>query len=355
MTDTPAPTRVLVVQTSYLGDLVLATPVFTAIKRRWPDARLAVMTRPECAPVLRAHPDVDEVLADDKRGGVGNLLRLASSVRRQRFDIGLSLHRGARAALLLALAGIPLRVGFRQAELSILYHRRVRRDSARHDVERQLSILDPLDVGYEAAALPRLYVDAEARRAADDLLAAAGVGRQTPFIALAPGSAWESKRWPAVRYAELARALVDRGETVVYLGTGREVPLVDQIGGAAGGASLAGKTDAAELIAALSRATLLVCNDSAPLHLAQALGVPVVAVVGPTTGAQGFMPRSPRATVARDATMSCQPVCNYGGRDCPYGASPCLRNVTADAVLAALEQLRVEPLPEAESPRERAV
>lgn len=334
----------LVVQTGYLGDVVLSTPVLAALKRRWPEARVTVLVRPEVAPLLRSHPDVDEVIVNDKRGehaGIRGFLRQVRAIRAGRHEVGIGLHRGTRAALLMTLAEIPLRVGFRQAEVSFLYHRRARRDPARHDVERQLAILAPLGFDGGEASPPRLAVDADARRAVDDLLVAAGVAPESRFVLMAPGSAWLTKQWMPERFAEVARLLLARGEAVVYTGTTAEAPTAEEVRRqAGGGASLAGRTDVAGLVALVSRAAAVVCNDSAPMHVAQALGVPLVAIVGPTSSAQGFLPRIPPFEVLTDPDLTCRPLCRFGGKPCALGTRACLAAIAPAAVLAALDLVR---------------
>lgn len=344
MTSPPPPARVLVVQTSYLGDLVLATPVFAALKRRWPAAHLTVAVRPEVAPVLRAHPCVDAVVTFDKRGrhsGLRGFVALVRELRAQRYDLGIALHRGARTALLLFFAEIPLRVGFRQGEISLLYHRRAWRDPAGHDIDRQLSIIAPLGIEPTESAVPCLGVGEEARDAVQALLAGDGLVAGEDYVVLAPGSAWISKQWMPERYAEVARALLAAGERLVYVGAPSEAETVRAVRRlAGGGVDLAGRTDTAGLAAAIAGASAVVCNDSAPMHIAQAFGVPLVVVVGPTSAAQGFMPRCEPSEVLTDAALTCRPLCRFGGDPCALGTRACLDAVGAEEVLAALARVR---------------
>src|SRR2546425_1559524 len=163
----------LVVQTSFLGDVVLTTPLFTALRARLRPRRLAVLVRPEARDLVDGHPDVDDVLIDAKRGadrGLGGLLRTAGRLRREGFDLAVSPHRSLRTALALAAAGIPRRVGFRESRGAFLYHERVPRDRGRHDVERNLALLAPF--GGDATEPPALHVPGAppaARRAAAPL------------------------------------------------------------------------------------------------------------------------------------------------------------------------------------------
>src|SRR6266436_4312925 len=268
----------LVAQTSFLGDVVLTTPLVSALRRRLVPRRLALLVRPEAVPLVAGHPDIDQVLVDDKRGadrGALGWLGTARRLRAERFEVAVSPHRSLRTALVLAAAGIPRRVGFRESRGARLFHERVPRDRGRHDVERNLALLAPF--GGEAEEPPALHV-------------------------------------PAAPEAALA-------EEIDRLAGGRATVL-------------AGRTDLATLVAVVDRLALLVANDSAPMHIACARGVPVVAVFCATTPALGYGPWGPRAAVV-EADLACRPCARHGGRRCPRGTEDCMRLVEPAAVLAA--------------------
>src|SRR5437762_694180 len=149
----------LVAQTSFLGDVVLTTPLVSALRRRLVPRRLALLVRPEAVALVAGHPDIDQVLVDDKRGadrGALGWLGTARRLRAEGFEVAVSPHRSLRTALVLAAAGIPRRVGFRESRGARLYHERVPRDRGRHDVERNLALLAPF--GGDAEEPPALHV-----------------------------------------------------------------------------------------------------------------------------------------------------------------------------------------------------
>ena len=330
----PIGPALLVVQTSFLGDVVLTTPLITALRERLRPRRLSVLVRPEAVPLVATHPDVDDVLVDDKRGGdrgARGLLRTARRLRRERFDLVVSPHRSLRTALLLAAARIPYRVGFRQSRGALFYHARVTRERERHDVERNLALVAPF------GAVPtrvRLHVPvAPAARARAAALLPSGPG---PLVGVAPGSVWATKRWSAEGYAAVVAALAADGARCVILGGAEERGLAEDIRARAGGRAtvLAGETDVAALVAVVDRLALLIANDSAPMHVACARGVPVVAVFCATTPALGYGPYGTRAAVV-EADLACRPCARHGGRRCPRGTEDCMRLVSTVAVLAA--------------------
>jgi heptosyltransferase-2 len=293
------------------------------------------LVRPEARALLAGHPDVDEVLIDDKHGadrGLRGVLRVVRRLRRERFDLAVCPHRSLRTALLLAGAGIPRRIGFDASRGAWLFHERVHRPQAQHDVERNLALLEPF--GGMADAPPALEVivgTADAARAA--VLCPAGPG---PLVGLAPGSVWRTKRWTEDGFAAVARALVGAGARCVLLGSADDVAAAAAIAAHAGVpvTNLAGQTDLALLVAVIDRLDLLIANDSAPMHLAGARNVPVVAVFCATTPALGYGPWGPHAVVV-ESDLACRPCGRHGGRRCPRGTDDCRHLVRPAAVVAA--------------------
>lgn len=339
---TQAGPALLVAQTSFLGDVVLTTPLLSALHERVRPRRLAVLVRPEAVPLLDGHPAVDAVLVDDKRAGdrgPGGILRVARRLRREAFDLVVSPHRSLRTALVLAAAGIPRRIGFADSRGAFLFHERIPRDRRRHDVERNLALAAPFGGAVGTPAL-HLAVQADAASRAAALLPE-GDG---PLVGLAPGSVWATKRWDPDGFAAVLRAFRARGARVVVLGAPDERPIAEDVVRRAGGGAtlLAGRTDLATLVAVIDRLALLVANDSAPMHIACARRVPVVAVFCATTPALGYGPWGPSSAVVQ-ADLACRPCASHGGRQCPRGTEDCMRLVRADAVLAAARALLAGP------------
>src|SRR5438034_143411 len=247
----------LVAQTSFLGDVVLTTPLVSALRRRLMPRRLALLVRPEAVPLVAGHPDIDQVLVDDKRGadrGALGWLGTARRLRAERFEVAVSPHRSLRTALVLAAAGIPRRVGFRESRGARLFHERVPRDRGRHDVERNLALLAPF--GGDAEEPPALHVPVApeaARRAAS--LVPPGPG---PLVGVAPGSVWATKRWAPEGFAAVIAALAAEGARCVVLGAPDELALAEEIDRLAGGRAtvLTGRTDLATLVADVAAVVL---------------------------------------------------------------------------------------------------
>ena len=336
--------RILLVQTAFLGDVVLTTPLLAALRRHAPDATIAMLVTPAAAALVAHHPALDRVVIDDKRGadrGLGGLARLARRLRAERFTIAIAAQKSIRTALALRAAGIPRRIGFASAPGARLYTDRVPRPLDRHDRDRLLGLLAPLGVDRVDPALlqPRIVVDAATEARAAALVAAhADTGR--PLVALCPGSAWRTKRWPAASFAALARALDADGYRCLVLGGPDERALTASVAAAADGRAvdLGGKTDLPLLAAVMTRVAVAVTNDSAPMHLATAAGTPQVAIFCATVPGQGYGPLGPRAEVV-DRDLACRPCGRHGGEHCPRGTDDCMELVTVADVRAAVARV----------------
>jgi heptosyltransferase-2 len=324
---------VLVIQTAFLGDVVLTTPLLTALAER--HGPVDVVTTPAAAVLLETHPAVGTVIRYDKRGvdrGLRGLWTLGRRLRTRRYAQAYLPHRSWRSAALALLSGAVERTGFADSSAAVTYTRRVPRPTSGHEVERLLA-LTPLAAGGGLPLVPAVHLalTADDRAAADAWLRERNVG--AGFVALAPGSIWGTKRWPG--YPELASAL---DAPVVVLGGRDDGVLADQVVAAAPGRahSAAGTLGLRTSAALIARASVLVTNDSAPLHLATAVGTPVVAIFGPTVPAFGFGPRGPRDAVVEHPSLACRPCSAHGPQVCPLGHHRCMRELSVESVLAAV-------------------
>ena len=321
----------LLVQTSFLGDMVLTTPLIAWLAGSRP---LDVVATPRAAGLLENNPDVREVILYDKRGvdrGIAGFTRLASRLRGKGYDAAYLAQGSVRSGALALAAGIRDRVGFASSAGRLFYTTRVPSIDNMHHAARLLSLAtrDPTRDIAASALRPHLYPGDRQRTAVDQLLGAAKLGE--PLIALAPGSVWATKQWPY--YADLARDL-RRDARLVIVGAESDRPLAAEIVHATGGTAI-DATGRLSLLASaelIGRSMLLVTNDSAPLHLASAMNTPTVAIFGPTVPEFGFGPLADRSRVAGRTGLDCRPCDRHGPRRCPLGHWRCMREITADDV-----------------------
>jgi heptosyltransferase II len=348
----------LVIQTSYLGDLVLTTPLIEALAARGP---VDVVTTPAAAPILANHPGVRAVIPYDKRGsarGLPGLWRAAHALRARYVAAALNDKTGDRAmptaylaqgstrsAALALLAGCRERIGFATSAGRGLYTRRVPFQADLHHAERLWMLAaDSNTVPPPEARRPRLYPGPDDIAAVDQLLRVIGE-HDEPIIAVAPGSAWATKRWPY--YPALSTMLASRGWVAVVGGPGDQ-GLASEIVSAAGRhrgrvIDATGRLTPLATAALLGRCVALVANDSAPQHLASAMGTPTLTIYGPTVPAFGFGPLAPRHEVAGHLGLTCRPCDRHGPRRCPLGHWRCMRELHVADIAQIIAQLTAAP------------
>ncbi len=320
--------RLLVVAPNWLGDAIMALPAIADVRRAFPAAEVAIAARRSVAPLFAMAPGVDETIP-----GV---------TRRARADVALLLPNSFRSAWSVLRAGVPERWGYRTDWRGRLLTRAVDRPARVHQVEYYQHLVRALGVP-TGDATPRLEVPQASRDAAAALLRLDGWTAGTPLVGLAPGAAYGgAKRWPPEYFAEVARALANDGARTVVVGTAADAGTVGEMMAALGSGdepiNLVGRTSLETLAGVLAACRTVVSNDSGAMHLAAAIGVPVVAIFGPTDEAV-TSPGSPSALSPPRLALLTHPVwcrpCLL--RECPIDHR-CMREMAPSRVLRAVRE-----------------
>ncbi|MBK8271183.1 MAG: glycosyltransferase family 9 protein [Planctomycetes bacterium] len=369
--------RILIIKPSSPGDIIHALPILRKLRERYPKAHLAWLVATPFVNLIDADPALEEVIPFDRKrfaqigrsiGVTTEFIRYVKSLRARRFDLVIDLQGLIRSGFMSWFSGARERIGFRDAREGawIFYNRRIGRLPAdMHAADKLLALGGMLGLS-EAKPDFRVAVTQEDRAHADGLLVEAGIGKGQPFAVLVPGTRWETKRWPAERYGELARVLMERhgmpsvlvgaeadfadGELAV--GASRVTPRsrksesfvalastsdantsshsspspqpspFEGEGVGAAARNLCGKTTFRQLAALIDRAAVVVTADSAPMHIAAAHGRPLVALFGPTnpvrTGPYG------RLDDVLRLPLECSPCYFRKLSQCPFGQK-CMR------------------------------
>ncbi len=330
------PAKIFVRATNWIGDGVMMTPALGVIREAFPDAEIVVAANPLVAQLFSGHPWCDRVMVYDAAGrhrGVNGLWRFSQEVRAERFDLAILLQKAFKAALLAFLAGIPERIGFATDGRGLLLTGRTRLTAAIRSLHHSRHYLEMLKAfGIEGSVSDlELHLSDGERTCADALL---GGG---DWLVLNPGAAYGSaKRWYPERFAEVGDRLAqERGMRVVIVGGPGEKEIGRDIAAAMTRppVNLVGQTSVREMMAVIARGRLVVTNDSGPMHVAAAFGVPIVAIFGPTDHTTTY-PWCERYRIVR-SEEECAPCCK---RTCPIDHR-CMKNVTADDVVAAANTL----------------
>jgi len=322
--------------TNWIGDAVMTTPGLMAIRETFPDARISLVANPLVAQLFEFHPDCDEVIVYDRKGrhaGLVGFLRFIALLRGRRFDCAILFQNAIEAAVMAFLAGVPKRVGYitdgrrlllnhpapiGDAELALhhtdYYLNMLAQFGIKSVLKQQRLALRPAEIHWAAEQLPR--------------------GR---FAVINPGAAYGSaKRWIPERFAGVADQLASRyGLSIVLSGGPGEVEIGADIAKAMQSSHLniIGKTSVRQMMAVLAASSLMITNDSGPMHVAAAFNIPVVAVFGPTDHTT-TSPWGTRSQIVRHP-VECSP-CML--RQCPIDHR-CMQRVTVEDVMSAVAGL----------------
>jgi len=334
--------NILIIKPSSLGDVIHGIPVLAKLRATYPDARISWLVGTAAAPLIESNPNLNRVFYFGRRpGGLVRSLRvhlaLLNELRAAAFDCVIDLQGLLRSAFLAWATRAPRRIGFLEAreKASVFYTDKVSWNGLQHAVDQCLSVGQVL--GFDTANPAfALNVPAGAQRSVERILSPL----PRPYIVLSPGTRWASKCWPAANFADAAGRLCKRvGGTYFVTGTKDEADataaaIVDAVGAQA--VNLVGRTSLTETVALISKADMLVTPDSGPMHMADALGTPLVAVFGPTDS-EHTGPYFQRKRVIR-AEGACDKVpCRARNCSNPKCMSSISGETVADRVVAVLE------------------
>jgi heptosyltransferase-2 len=336
----------LVIQTSFLGDVILTTPLIAELAKRGP---VDVLVTPTGAAALANNPDIRTVIPYDKRGTYGSALGLWETLReiraRRPYDAAYLAQGSFRSGLLAMMTGATERIGFASSTGRVLYTKQLPYRPEKHHAERiwSLAMADCADPPSRDQIRPRLYPTDDDRNRID-LLLRSNSSTDEPFVSLAPGSAWGTKRWPY--YPELAKRLVE-DYRIAIIGSKADSELAAQITDGLPPERVINGVGLPLLASAelIGRSRTIVTNDSAPQHLASAMGTPTLTIFGPTVPEFGFGPIAERHAVAGHESLSCRPCHRHGPQRCPLGHWRCMRELTPEYVSSLLTEVLNPPVP----------
>jgi heptosyltransferase I len=370
--------KILLIKLSAVGDVVHTIPVLNKLRRRYPSARIDWLVTPHIAELLRNHPAITNLVEFDRtkwsswwrQSAFASSALLAARLRAVGYDLVIDVHGQFRTALFTLATGAPVRIGFDRPRskvwdasartlpmearkhawkgaregswLAYTHHIRVPTLDV-HAVDRYLSVGPMLGLDEEAADFS-FPIPAAADSRLDSLLQKYGIGGVDPpcLLTIAPGTIWETKHWRSEGFAEVARHFMRKGFAVVLIGSARERGTCDEVAALAPGSiNLAGETTLTDLAAVIHRSTICLTNDSGPMHLAVALGRPVVSIFGPTDPIWIGPYRHLDAVL--QARLPCTPCYLRLLSRCPHDHA-CMGQVSAHAVIERIETSLTVPI-----------
>jgi heptosyltransferase-2 len=300
--------RILITRTDRIGDLVLTTPLFKALREKFPRARIAALVFREHREIVQGNPFLDEVILYDKKGsekGLWGQFRFSQMLRHKKFDAVIHAHGTNRMHLAAWFAGIPFRIGYVRRAAWTLTHPYPynKKEGQKHEAEYLFELLEPFGIAPPQAIETFFPVPESAARSLEDLLLSRQVPKGLPWIVLNPSASDVTKMWPAERFGALVTKLgTDRPFVFFAIGTAGDEPLLEKLKQhtPVPVIDLCGSLSLGMLGALLKKASLLVSNDSGPVHIATAVGTPVVSIFGryaPGLGSRRWRPLGERVRV----------------------------------------------------------
>jgi heptosyltransferase II len=333
--------KILVIQTAFLGDAVLTLPMIQQLKLRNENSKISVLCIPSTKDLFGNSKAINEIIVYDKRKtdkSFSSFLRLIFKIRNTNFDLVYSPHRSMRSTLISFFSGAKETFGFDNAAFSKLYKHIIQYNSQHHEVARDLSL-----VGFDVEKnkwkiVPALEISENTTRKIESLVRSFG---KKKFIGIAPGSVWKTKVYPEKYFIELIDILMRKGYYILLIGGKEDEILCGEITSKLNGnvSSVAGDLSILESIALLKKCEALICNDSAPTHLAMIAEIPVLTIYCSTIPAFGFYPYSSKSKFVSFDDLECKPCGIHGYNKCPVGTFDCGIKLTPQMIVEKLQKI----------------
>lgn len=331
--------KILIIDLAFIGDVILAGPLTREVRQRWPQAEICMLTVPLTKPVAEMLPAIDRAIAYDKKGvhqGLGGMWKMARELRREHFDLAICMNFALRGAMVARLAGIPYRLGYdaQHAGWFLTWAASHIREGIKHETKNHLEVLKPWGFGTEDYSLSLQPTEKNIlsykQKAKKLSLAEPG-----EYFVVCPMGSYERKNLPLPLAVQLIRKLEAAKPVYLIGGSGEQAVLaaMAKAGHLPEGRVLAGALNLPELAVFLQRARAMVSVDTGPMHMAQAVNCPTVAVFGPTDPAV-WGPVNPNSQLVY-AGEKCSPC--WGKGECSNNR--CMEKIKADEVLRALEKV----------------
>ncbi len=321
--------KVLIIQTAFIGDVILATSLLESIHKKYPDLKIDFLLRKGNETLLNNHPFVNEVLIwDKKQGKYKNLFELLLEIRKRQYDIVYNLQRFASSGLLTCFSKAKEKIGFNKNPLSFCFTKKVEHQisNGKHEIERNFDLLKQNN--NEKPSKPKLYPSIKDYKFVEQY-------KTNAYICLAPASVWFTKQMPEEKWVELTEKI--NNYKIYLLGAPSDKLLCERIIATSKNKNienLSGKLSFLQSAALMQDAKMNYVNDSAPMHIASAVNASVTAIFCSTVPAFGFGPLSDKSFIAEtNEKLNCRPCGLHGFKECPEGHFACGYGIDIDKIL----------------------
>ncbi len=333
--------RILVIQTAFIGDAILTLPMIQKLKENYPQSHIDVIAIPSTSEIFRSSPFVNDTIVLDKRNkhkSIRSLIKFAKELRSKNYSFVYSPHRSFRTALLVLLLNTKVSFGFETASLRHVYKNLIKYSLDEHEVKRNLKLAGFNSSNEEWRILPQINIGTTIiEKINNEIIFFAG----KKLAAIAPGSVWETKKYPFEYFYEIIKYLVSIDYFVILIGGKEDIDLCDALENKFNEAvkSFAGSLSLIESIELLKRCKFLVCNDSAPTHMGMCVDIPTITIYCSTSKSFGFYPYNEKSISISYDDLECKPCGIHGYKECPIKTFDCGINLKPKKVIDAIKKI----------------
>jgi len=343
--------KILIIQTAYLGDVILTLPVVQNIKKQLPGAEIDFMCIPQTEEALKNNPHINKLVVYDKRGKgkVSKLREIISSVRKSKYDIILSPHRSLRSALITHFSGAKTRIGFNRNSMSNLLTHRVPYISSAHEILRNLELVKAVPgvtlTAENQILKPELFPSPEDEKLLTHLLNLTNSKNSTNLknlIALAPCSKWFTKQLTKSKTVDIVLGLINAGFAVILIGGKDDAQYCSSLESEISNSNLlnlCGKLTPLQSKAVIEKSRCMVSVDSAAAHIGASTNTPIVQIYGSTVPAFGFYPLTSKNVIIENNRLLCRPCTDHGRNSCPLRHFKCIEELDTGEIINAVKSL----------------
>ena len=323
----------LIIQTAFIGDVILATGLIEKLHQHYPEAKIDFLVRKGNEGLLTGHPLLRIVLIwNKKESKISNLLKIIKQVRGNRYDCVVNIHRFASSGFITAFSGSKLKIGFDKNPISFAFDKKIKHQIGDlHEVQRNQKLIEEItDTNFSGPKLYPTESDFEKIKSF----------QHPPYICIAPTSVWFTKQFPVEKWIDFLKSIKSRDGKIYLLGAPSDHSVCEAIRLAAANehvVNLAGKLSFLESAALIKKATMNFVNDSAPMHLASATNAPVTAIFCSTIPSFGFGPLSNQSIIIETKEkLDCRPCGLHGFKECPKGHFKCAFSIRNEELINSL-------------------
>jgi lipopolysaccharide heptosyltransferase II len=322
--------KFLIIQTAFIGDVILATPLIEKLHAFYPDSQIDFLLRKGNENLLNNHPYVSNILIwDKKKNKKKNLFRITKLIRSTKYSYIVNLQRFASTGIITAFSGGKIKVGFNKNPLSFLYTRKIKHEigNGKHEVERNIKLIS--EITDDSVFKPKLYPSEEDYQIVSEY-------KMSPYMCIAPTSVWFTKQFPENKWVELIDK-IDSKYTIYLIGGPDDRGNCENIIAKCNRSkisNLCGDLSFLQTSALITNATMNYVNDSAPMHMASAMNAPTIAIYCSTVPEFGFGPLSEKSKIIETKEkLTCRPCGLHGFKKCPENHFKCAQTIDTDAML----------------------